>query len=227
MFGFFAGRYERFNHVATLGNDVLWRFRALGQLDRFRRGPIERALDLGCGTGELARAVARRYPAARVVATDFTREMVAIGREGGGPPPEFGMADAQRLPFATGSFDLVTNAFVARNLKDLPRAFAEWRRVLRPGGVALTLEISEPPRPAVARFFHAYFDRVVPLVGRSFGSEGPSRYLPESLRGFPRREKVLALLGDAGFPRAEARLQSSGVVTTFLAEAGPPPARSP
>jgi demethylmenaquinone methyltransferase / 2-methoxy-6-polyprenyl-1,4-benzoquinol methylase len=225
MFAHIARGYERFNHLSTFGNDVLWRFRALGQLDRFRAGPVERALDLGCGTGEFARAIARRYPRARVVACDFTHAMLEIGREGGPPHPEFAAADAQRLPFASGSFDLITNAFVARNLKDLAGAFAEWKRVLRPGGVALTLDITEPARPALGRLFHAYFDSVVPMLGRSFKSEGPYRYLPESLPRFPARAEVLELLRSAGFARAEARDQSGGIVTTFLAEAWPAAAR--
>ncbi len=225
MFAHIARRYERFNHLSTFGQDILWRFRALGELDRFRTIPIARALDLGCGTGEFARAIARRYPAARVIAGDFTRAMLEVGRLGTGPPPEFAQADAQHLPFATGSFDLITNAFVARNLRDLEMAFREWRRVLRPGGVALTLEISEPPIPAVGALFHAYFDRVVPIVGRLFGSEGPYRYLPESLRAFPRPDAVLALLGRAGFERAEARSFAGGIVTTFLAGAGPTESR--
>jgi len=228
MFGHIAERYDWFDHVASLGNDFLWRPRALGQLDRFRTaGPMRRVLDVGCGTGDLARLVARRYPGSRVIGADFTAPMLANARRRGrraaeGPRVSLARATALRLPFADGAFDLVTNAFVARNLSDLPRALAEMRRVLRPGGVLLTLEITEPTDPRFGALFHAYFDRVVPWMGAAVASEGPYRYLPESLRTLPSRSAFVVILRSAGFGRVVARPQSFGIVTTYLAEAGPP-----
>jgi len=226
MFTHIARGYEWFDHVASLGNDLLWRPRALWDLDRFRApGPVHRVLDIGCGTGELARLVARHFGSAEVVAADFTRAMLENANASTEGRPErprltFARATALKLPFASGSFDLVTNAFVARNLSDLSAAFREVRRVLRPGGVFLTLEITEPVSPTVHRFFHAFFDHVVPWLGGAVGSEGPYRYLPQSLRSLPDRAAFLALLAEHGFPRTTARLQSGGIVTTFLAEAG-------
>ncbi|EQD50601.1 ubiquinone/menaquinone biosynthesis methyltransferase ubiE, partial [mine drainage metagenome] len=192
--------------------------------------PIRRVLDLGCGTGDLARQVARRYPAAEVVAADFTAPMLANARHRNRRAPEgrrigLARATAMRLPFADGAFDLVTNAFVARNLRDLPIAFREMRRVLRPGGALLTLEITEPLSPAFAALFHAYFDRVVPALGAVVASAGPYRYLPESLRALPPRAALVELIRAAGFPRVVARTQSMGIVTTFLGEAGGPAPR--
>ena len=232
MFTHIAGRYEWFDHVASLGNDYLWRPRALWDLDRFRsRGPLVSVLDLGCGTGELARQVARHYPSARVFAGDFTGAMLLRARAETARRAErgrldFGRATALRLPFADGAFDLVTNAFVARNLSDLPKALREMHRVLRPAGVLLTLEITEPVSPAFGRLFHAYFDRVVPWLGSAVHSAGPYRYLPESLRTLPPRPEFLAALRDAGFPRTRAVEQSLGIVTTFLAETPPGEPRS-
>jgi len=225
MFSHIVERYEWFDHVASLGNDYLWRPRALWELDRFRAGhPVERALDLGCGTGELARLVTHHFPAARVVAADFTDAMVRHAQAASDRQRArlgFARANALELPFASGTFDLVTNAFLARNLADLPIAFAEMCRVLRPGGTLLTLEITEPVSPAFGRLFHAYFDRVVPSLGAVIASEGPYRYLPESLKSLPGRPELLATFRRVGFRRAEAYPQSMGIVTTFLAEAGP------
>jgi len=232
MFTHIAQRYEWFDHVASMGNDLLWRPRALWELDRFRpAGPVDRILDLGCGTGELTRLAARHFPRARVVGVDFTAAMISVARRRTTAPAdagriEYGRGTAMRLPFADGTFDLATNAFLARNLVDLDAALHEMRRVLRPGGVLLVLEITEPVSPAFGAMFHAYFDHVVPWLGAAVDSAGPYRYLPESLRRLPARPEFRAALGRAGFSRTEARTQSMGIVTAFLAEAGPraPPA---
>jgi len=225
MFGAIADGYDTFDHVASLGQDLLWRPRALWALDRFRRGQPSprRALDIGCGTGDLTRLTARHLPGASVVGADFTGPMVeiaAVRTKGRSEAPRVGYtrASAMRLPFRSSSFDLVLSAFVVRNLPDLDRAFGELRRVLRPGGTLLTLEITEPANPLVARAFHAYFDAVVPWLGAAIGRAGPYRYLPESLRHLPPRSEMLARLTSAGFGRVAAVPHSGGIVTTYLAE---------
>ena len=229
MFGYIAERYDWFDHVASLGNDFLWRPRALGQLDRFRSpdrssapstsdaAPATsraRSLDGTPGPTSWGRISPGRCWRMRSGGTDVASEgsRVALAR-----------ATALHLPFADGAFDLVTNAFVARNLSDLGQAFREMRRVLRPGGTLLTLEITEPTSPTFGALFHAYFDRVVPWMGAAVASAGPYRYLPESLRTLPGRDALLGLMHVAGFPRAVPRPQSFGIVTTFLAEAGSSP----
>jgi demethylmenaquinone methyltransferase/2-methoxy-6-polyprenyl-1,4-benzoquinol methylase len=228
MFTHIAERYDWFDHVASLGNDFLWRPRAFWDLQRFRADDrIARILDVGCGTGDLARLAARRFPRARVSATDFTPAMLSRARARTRGRPEaprldFARATGLKLPFADGTFDLVTNAFVARNLKDLDGALREFRRVLRPGGSLLTLEITEPVSPRFGAVFHAYFDRVVPWLGAAVASAGPYRYLPESLRTLPPRSEFMARMRAAGFGRVDAVPQSLGIVTTFLAEAGAP-----
>jgi demethylmenaquinone methyltransferase / 2-methoxy-6-polyprenyl-1,4-benzoquinol methylase len=229
MFSHIAERYEWFDHVASLGNDLFWRPRALWDLERFRpTGPIQRILDVGCGTGELTRRLAHRFPAASVLGVDFTAAMLreaarrASGSTGG--PAGYGRGTAMRLPFADGTFDLVTNAFLVRNLVDLPAAFAEMRRVLRPGGTLLALEITEPVSPSFGRLFHAYFDHVVPWLGAAVDSAGPYRYLPDSLKRLPPRSALVDTIRAAGFPRVEPHLQSMGIVTAFLGEAGAPAA---
>ncbi|MGI0054898.1 MAG: ubiquinone/menaquinone biosynthesis methyltransferase [Thermoplasmata archaeon] len=231
MFTHIAEGYDGFDHLASLGNDFLWRPRALWDLDRFRdTGPVRRALDLGCGTGDLAVLVAHRFPAASVVAVDFTAAMLDKMRRRHARAPEIsrielGRANGLALPFADASFDLLTNAFVLRNFADLPAAIAEMRRVVRPGGVALSLEITEPGSGPIRDLFHAYFDRVVPMMGAAAKSAGPYRYLPESLRSLPPRATIVRTMESAGFGRVAAIPQSMGIVTTFLAAAGPAQSR--
>jgi demethylmenaquinone methyltransferase / 2-methoxy-6-polyprenyl-1,4-benzoquinol methylase len=226
MFTHIVRRYDWFDHAASMGNDYLWRPRALWDLSRFRTGapPVRRILDIGCGTGDLTRLAARYFPAAEVVGADFTEAMLRIASartrpEVTAPRVGYARANARRLPAPTGSFDVVMSAFVARNLVDLPGVFREFRRVLGPRGTVLTLEITEPSSPLVGRLFHAYFDHVVPWLGAAVHSAGPYRYLPNSLRSLPPREGMVRLMQEAGFPRVETHPQSMGIVTTYLAGA--------
>jgi demethylmenaquinone methyltransferase / 2-methoxy-6-polyprenyl-1,4-benzoquinol methylase len=224
MFTSIADRYDRFNHLATLGQDFWWRPRAVWALARRCRGPVRAVLDFGCGTGALARLLGVRFPSARVVAVDFSAAMVRQAQasfrgRGEGARLRGAVANVGHLPFADGAFDIAASAFVARNLVDLPGAFRELRRVLRPGGWLLTLEISEPSSATVGRLFHAHFDHAVPLLGRAFDREGPYRYLPESLRSLPSPTRLSALLADAGFPRTDLEPMSFGIVNAYLSEA--------
>lgn len=234
MFTHIAHGYDWFDHVASLGQDLLWRPRALWDLDRFRDGrPVRRVLDVGCGPGSLTFLAAQHYSDAELVGADFTRAMLAeaTGRALMRPAPRrprFARASVTSLPFRDASFDVAMSAYVARSLPRLGDAFRELRRVLAPGGTLLTLEITEPTHPMVRFGFHTYFDHVVPFLGRLVGSEGPYTYLPESLRHLPDRSGVLDLLRSAGFARAVAAPQSFGVVTSYLAEspgAAAPPAQ--
>ena len=224
MFTHIVRGYDWFDHAASFGNDYVWRPRALWDLARFRARdpPIGRALDLGCGTGDLTRLTARQFSSARVVGLDFTGAMVEVAdrrtrRERIHPRVSYVQGTARRLPFPSGSFDVAMSAFVVRNLVDFPAVLREVRRVLRPRGTLLTLEITEPTSPVFRSLFHAYFDHVVPWMGAAVRSEGPYRYLPESLRSLPNREELVALLRDAGFSRVETHPQSLGIVTSYLA----------
>lgn len=230
MFTHIAGQYSVFDHLATMGQDLLWRPRALWWLDAQMPEPPRRVLDLGCGPGDLTFQLARHYPEARIVASDFTCAMVRRAERARRVLPRgkdriaFGVGDAMHLPFRDAQFDLVTSAFLVRNLPDLPSGLREMARVLRPGGACVALEITEPVPPWFRDLFHAYFDRVVPKLGALFGTEGPYRYLSESLRHFPPREKTLGLLRESGFSRSLADPQSMGIVTTFLGLKGTAPA---
>jgi demethylmenaquinone methyltransferase/2-methoxy-6-polyprenyl-1,4-benzoquinol methylase len=227
MFTHIAAGYERFDHVASLGQDFLWRPRALWALERRRTGRSTGSiLDVGCGTGELARLARRRFPGAQVTGLDLTRAMLALARSRtpGRDRDRWVEGSALALPFPDRRFDAVLSAFLLRNLPDLPAGFREMRRVLRPGGTLLALEITEPKDPFVRATFHAYFDHVVPALGEAVGSAGPYRYLPESLRHLPGREALVGQLRAAGFAEATALPLSRGIVTAYFAEVGAVPA---
>ena len=221
MFTRIAGQYSLVDHLTTFGLDLLWRPESLWLLDRRGLPPPRRILDLGCGPGDLSFELARHFPRATILAMDFTPAMLERARQHRAPPPSpsFGLADAQALPFKDSTFDLVTSAFLIRNLPRLREGVGEMRRVLRPGGSLLALEVGEPPSPWFSPLFHAYFDRVVPMIGRMFGTEAPYRYLSTSLRSLPPREQVLQMLSRLGFVDGSAHLLTGGIVTAFLARA--------
>src|SRR5262249_52414369 len=147
MFGRIACVYDLMNRLMTAGLDRRWRAFAARRL---ALGSGELALDLGTGTGDLAVAVARQSPAdARIIGVDFTPEMLSRGREklarmGLADRIELRVGDGERLEFADDTFDACCSAFVVRNLADLRAGFAEMRRVVKPGGRVVCLEISHP-----------------------------------------------------------------------------------
>ncbi len=226
MFGRIVPRYSLFNHLTTGGTDLLWRPRALWEVDRLLEAPPRRILDLGSGPGDLTYLLAEHYPRARVVAMDFTPAMVRQGEEArarsrASTRVSFASADALHLPLRSGSVDLVTSAFLIRNIPPLEEAFREMARVLRPRGVVLALEITEPIPPWFRSLFHTYFDEIMPRFGALLGLAESSRYLSDSLRHFPSRDRVEEILAAAGFPEVRSRPQSLGIVTSFLGRRGP------
>jgi len=213
MFDRIAGVYDLMNSAMTAGLHHQWRQRAV---DRAEVEPGSDALDLCCGTGDLAFELRRRIgPDGRVVGCDFSEPMLELARRKSGElglPVEFGWADALELPYGDASFDAVTIGFGARNLADLPRGLAEMARVLRPGGRLVILEITRPQREPLASFYSIWFDRVVPMIGSVAGDADAYSYLPNSVRTFPEPEALAGLMDAAGFDRIRWLLLAGGII---------------
>jgi demethylmenaquinone methyltransferase/2-methoxy-6-polyprenyl-1,4-benzoquinol methylase len=214
MFDRIAGVYDRMNRAMTAGLDREWRERAA---DRAELEPGDDALDVCCGTGDLALELRRRVgPEGRVVGCDFSEAMLEIAREKaaalGLSDVEFAWADALDLPHEDASFDAVTVAFGVRNLADLQRGIAELARVLRPGGRLVILEITRPQRPPLSLFHALWFDHVVPLLGRLAGDTAAYSYLPQSVRSFPPPEDLAELMHVAGLERIRWTLLAGGII---------------
>src|SRR5581483_3440839 len=146
----------------------------------------------------------RARGAARVVGADYCEPMIEAAhrklRARGATDVDLVVADALALPFAGESFDCVTSGFLLRNVVDLPRALAEMHRVLRPGGRAVSLELSHMRPGLLARAFDGYFHHVVPWVGGAISGDGTAyRYLPASLGAFPGAQRLAQLFREAGF----------------------------
>src|SRR6185437_12217748 len=175
MFDRIARVYDRMNSVMTAGMHHRWRERAA---ELANVGPGSTALDVATGTGDLAIELARR--GAEVTGTDFAPAMLEIARRKA-PGLRFEEGDALNLTYPHGSFDAATVGFGARNFADLDRGLAEMARVVRPGGRVVVLEITTPQRPPLSTFYAAWFDRVVPLLGKLAAEPEAYTYLPSSV----------------------------------------------
>jgi demethylmenaquinone methyltransferase / 2-methoxy-6-polyprenyl-1,4-benzoquinol methylase len=212
MFGQIAPRYDFLNHLLSLSLDRVWRRRTAKRFAHILRRADARAIDICCGTGDLAFALARerkralsREPANEkpVIGSDFVEPMLERARDkskAGNWRAEFAAADALRLPFADASADLITTAFGFRNLANYERGLREIARVLRPGGEVGILEFTEPGAGPLAAAFRFYFRRILPLVGGAIsGNREAYQYLPGSVAKFPSPGELTALMECCGF----------------------------
>jgi demethylmenaquinone methyltransferase/2-methoxy-6-polyprenyl-1,4-benzoquinol methylase len=228
MFAEIAPRYDFLNHLLSLQLDRLWRARAARYLQSVLDRPNALVLDLCCGTGDLAFALARAGKA-RIVGADFAHPMLVRAREKSTAPAQtsnpnaqlpmpFFEADALRLPFADASFDLVTTAFGFRNLANYESGLREIQRVLKPGGAIAILEFTEPPDGRLGDLYRWYFCKVLPKIGGLIsGDQAAYKYLPKSVARFFRPPELGALMSAVGFHSVDYRVWTFGTVAFHTA----------
>ncbi len=214
MFDGIAARYDLLNSLMTAGLHHRWR--ELGVL-LAKVGPGDSALDVACGTGDFAFALRRAVGSeGRVVGLDFSDEMLRVAREKCGRNQlwvDFLQGDLLRLPFAEGEFDACTVGFGVRNVSDVSGAFREMRRVVRPGGRVVCLEITQPQIIGFKQFFAFWFERVVPWLGRvTAGHEFAYSYLPASVRRFPDPETLRDVMAGAGLVNPRYEILAGGII---------------
>jgi demethylmenaquinone methyltransferase/2-methoxy-6-polyprenyl-1,4-benzoquinol methylase len=221
MFTRIAGRYDLMNALMTGGRHHAWRRLVARAAAAAPAGPV---LDLATGTADLALAIRRADPGRPVVGADFAEGMLARARAKLRGRGERGIplvgADALALPFADRSFAAVTSAFLLRNLDDLAGGLAEMRRVTRPGGLVLTLDIVRPGAPVWGSLFGLYFHRVVPALGAVVaGDRRAYTYLPQSVDGFVTPEELAGLMGRVGLRDVAYRRLALGTIALHTAVA--------
>ena len=213
MFDRIAGFYDLMNSVMTAGLHHRWRARAA---DLAALEPGDNALDVACGTGDLAIELARRVGTrGEVIGSDFAEEMLERARAKA-PELVWEWGNALELPYASGRFDAATVGFGARNFSDLDRGLAEMTRVVKPGGRVVVLEITTPHRPPLSTFYRVWFDRVVPLIGRLTGEQEAYTYLPSSVRRFPGPEGLAAAMQRAGLSEIRWVLTAGGIIALHV-----------
>ena len=212
IFTHIAPRYDFLNHLLSFSLDYLWRRRTANKFLHILRGSDARILDLCCGTGDLAFALARaRAKALRksqgvpspIFGSDFVEPMLVRAREkaaAGHRAVVFSAADALHLPFPDASFDLITTAFGFRNLANYEEGLREFARVLKPGGEVGILEFTDPVSGPLAGLFRFYFKNVLPRIGAAIsGNAEAYKYLPGSVSKFPSPPELSALIEKCGF----------------------------
>lgn len=202
MFDRIARRYDLLNRVLSMGIDHGWR-RLTARSLRLSELAQPEVLDLATGTGDLAIAIARMYPAARVRGTDPSRNMLAIGVDkvraaGLASRVSLSAGDAQEIALPDASVDAVTIAFGIRNVPDRDRALAEMARVTRPGGTVAILELGEPRRGVLGPFARFHIRHVVPQLGALLSGSREYRYLQRSIAAFPDPEVFAAKMEAVG-----------------------------
>lgn len=221
MFGEIAGRYDFLNHLLSAGIDRRWRRRATRLAPPREGGPV---LDVCTGTGDLALAYWRGARGrVQVVGADFCRPMLEIclgkvRRAGAGDQIRLVEADAQKLPFANGRFEIVSVAFGLRNINDTDLGLREMARVCRPGGRVVVLEFSMPRGKLMRGAYARYFHRLLPLVGQTLAKNKQEayNYLPASVEEFPQDEALARRFRAVGLRDVCYRRLTFGVATLYV-----------
>jgi demethylmenaquinone methyltransferase/2-methoxy-6-polyprenyl-1,4-benzoquinol methylase len=217
VFDSVAGKYDLMNDLMSLGLHRVWKAYTIAVANP-RVG--DRVLDVAGGTGDLARALARKVgPSGMVVLSDINASMVREGRsrliDEGQLLPTL-LCDAEHIPFANGTFDLVTVAFGLRNMTHKDSALREMRRVLRAGGRLLVLEFSKVAEP-LRKPYDWYSFQVLPRLGQWVAGDGASyRYLAESIRVHPDQAELKAMMRSAGFGHVDVHNLAAGVVALHV-----------
>jgi demethylmenaquinone methyltransferase / 2-methoxy-6-polyprenyl-1,4-benzoquinol methylase len=217
VFDSVAGKYDLMNDLMSLGLHRAWKAYAVA-VAAPRAG--DRVLDVAGGTGDLSRALARRVgPQGCVVHTDINAAMLSAGRdrlldEGLVLPTV--LCDAEVLPFASATFDIVCVAFGLRNMTHKEAALSEMARVLKPGGKLMVLEFSKVAEP-LRKPYDWYSFRVLPRLGQWVAGDGDSyRYLAESIRMHPSQAELKAMMKASGFGHVDVHNLSAGVVALHV-----------
>ncbi len=222
MFDGIAPSYDRLNHLMSLNVDKWWRRRSLKEIVD---GTSQQILDVACGTGDSTIAIARAAGSgSRVTGVDISEGMMALvmrkaAHEGVHDRIKLQVADGEALPFAEGSFHRVFCAFGIRNFEHKELGLKEFRRVLKPGGKAVILELSVPENRFLRRLYNLYFLHILPWVGgKVSGNKAAYRYLPSSVYAFPSPTSFCLMMEQAGFTRVRQRALTFGLCRMYVGE---------
>jgi demethylphylloquinol methyltransferase len=221
LFNRIAPVYDRMNGLMSWGRHLAWKKIAVDWANPPEGGSV---LDVCCGTGDLARLLARRTGSkGKVVGLDFSEQMLAYARRKTYEPLQHQIdwvqGDALALPFAAQTFDAITMSFGLRNLTDIAKGFQELHRVLKPGAKAVILDLNRTDNPSQEQFQQWYLTSVVPQLGRWLKLEAEYTYMAPSLERFPKGAEQIQTALEQGFKRAIHRTVEQGAIGFLIVEA--------
>lgn len=218
MFNNISKTYDVLNRMMTMGIDTIWRKKAIRSL---RSIEPQLLLDVATGTGDFAIESLRILKPTKIIGVDISSGMLAVAKEkilkkGLQDKFEVQLGDSEKLQFADNTFDAVTVAFGVRNFENLPQGLADIRRVLKPGGKAVILELSNPTAFPIKQLYHFYFHKFIPAMGKLISKDMSAySYLPESVANFPDGKKFAAITEKVGFSQTKVRPQTFGFCTIY------------
>jgi len=219
MFDNISGNYDGLNRVISFGIDVKWRKKVLKLVSDKNPGTI---LDIATGTGDLAILMANTS-AKKIIGLDISAGMLEVGKKkiagkNLSDKIELLLADSENMPFEDHTFDAITVAFGVRNFEHLEKGLSEILRVLKPGGIFVILETSNPEKTPFKQGYIFYTRYILPLIGKLFSKDNAAYgYLSESASVFPFGEALNNILRKIGFIDVAAMPQTFGVATIYTA----------
>lgn len=220
MFNNISPKYDLLNRMMTMRIDIIWRKKAIRAL--LPLAP-QKILDVATGTGDFAIESIRILNPKKIIGVDISKGMLDVAKEkiikkGLQDQFEVVLGDSEKLQFEDNTFDAVTVAFGVRNFENLEKGLSEIHRVLKPGGKAIILELSNPTAFPVKQIFHFYFHKVVPTMGKIISKDSSAyTYLPESVAKFPDGKRFAAITDKVGFKETKVKPQTFGFCTIYEA----------
>ncbi|MCH6269034.1 MULTISPECIES: demethylmenaquinone methyltransferase [Neobacillus] len=211
--------YDKMNSVISFQQHIRWR---KDTMKRMNVQPGSKALDVCCGTADWTIAMAEAVgPSGKVIGLDFSQNMLNVGkekvRELGLNQVELIHGNAMELPFPDNSFDYVTIGFGLRNVPDYLQVLKEMQRVVKPGGIGVCLETSQPTLIGYRQLFFFYFRFIMPLFGKMFAkSYQEYSWLQESARDFPGMRELARMFEQAGFQNVKYKPYSGGAAAVHI-----------
>ncbi|MDG4946155.1 bifunctional demethylmenaquinone methyltransferase/2-methoxy-6-polyprenyl-1,4-benzoquinol methylase UbiE [Weeksellaceae bacterium KMM 9713] len=218
MFDNISHRYDFLNRLLSVGIDVSWRKKVVKMVTETEPKTI---LDVATGTGDLAIALAKKNPQAKITGFDLSNGMLEHGRvkvaeKNLTDQIEMIQGDAENMPFEDNTFDAITVAFGVRNFETLEKGLKEIHRVLKPGGKFVILEFSQPEQFPMKQLYNFYFKNILPVIGKTFSKDHRAyTYLPESVQAFPYGEKLNKILKSVNFLEPKDKKLTFGIASIY------------
>lgn len=222
-FNTIAGDYDQMNNLMTWGMLKGWQKLVMSKTN-LKAG--DSALDVCCGTGEMAFQMKDIVGEGKVYGLDFSENMLKVANaklaQSGKTGMEFVQGDAMNLPFEDNTFAAATNGFALRNVLDIPKTISEMARVVKKGGMVVCIDVSRPKNPLFRAFFNVYYFKFVPFLGhlvdknKNIAGKIPAyTWLAESLRNFPNQDTIKSYFEAAGLKDCDYKGVGFGAATVY------------